>query len=215
MRLQTWEPTSTVLTVDPVKVLRKRMVRSAVPPPDTNSPCWCGDQATALTAAWWSQYFKIGSEEWPFHTRSLLSLPPEHSCCSSGDHFSPHTSCRWPTNLLTKEELILKSLWRMVLSLEPVLSNEVLHEIAPTLLVWPDNVLVFFIFTTSHIWTSPLLVPIEKWGPLFDHATEVVESETPRSVSLFTFEFDAFQRYTQEDNPTARKFCVDQSIRLR
>ena len=35
----------------PEAVFQKRMQRSAVPPPLASSPCWCGLQAIALTAA--------------------------------------------------------------------------------------------------------------------------------------------------------------------
>jgi hypothetical protein len=46
----------------------------------------------------------------------------------------------------------------------------------------------------SQICTSPLFVPKEKCGPLRDQATDVVESETPKSHSLLTLELAAFQR---------------------
>jgi hypothetical protein len=60
-----------------------------------------------------------------------------------------------------------------------------------------------------------MLVPNEKWGPFNDQDTDVTVSVVPRSHNLVTFELLAFQRYTQDDKPTARKFWVDQSIRLR
>jgi hypothetical protein len=43
--------------------------------PEATSPCWCGDQATALTAAVWSSKRHIGSDELlcaASHTYSLL-----------------------------------------------------------------------------------------------------------------------------------------------
>lgn len=70
----------------PVSVFQKRMQRSAVPPPDASSPCWCGDQAMAFTAARCSVYCCTGLRlEW-FQTSScggsgsetseLVSAPP-------------------------------------------------------------------------------------------------------------------------------------------
>jgi hypothetical protein len=53
-----------------------------------------------LTAAKWSLNFKMGSEECWFHINSLLSLPPEHNCWSSKDHFNPQTYCLCPMSLL-------------------------------------------------------------------------------------------------------------------
>lgn len=194
IKLQTWDPTSIVFTVVPFKVFLKRMVLSAVPPPEARSPCWWGDQAIALTAAVWSLNFKIGSVECEFHTKSLLSLPPEHSCWSSGDHLSPQTYCLCPINLLMNGLLVLRSLWRIVLSRDPVLRIVEFQAMAPTLLVWPGRILTRFILLTSQICTSPLLVPRANEGPFTDQATEVALSEVPRSQSFVTFEFPAFQR---------------------
>jgi hypothetical protein len=194
IRLHTWEPTSIDFTVAPVKVFLNLIVRSAVPPPETKSPCWCGDHATAFTAAKWSQYLRIGSVQWLFHTSNLLSLPPEHSCCSSKDHFKPQIYCLCPTSRVKKGELVRRSRWRILLSRDPVLRRVEFHDIAPTLFVCPVIVRSFFILTTSQICTSPLLVPTAKVGPFNDQETEVAESLTPRSQSLLTFEFDAFQR---------------------
>src|SRR5207237_8461639 len=50
-RLHTWLPVSTSLIIAPVLVFQNLMLRSAVPPPEARRWCWCGDQATALTAA--------------------------------------------------------------------------------------------------------------------------------------------------------------------
>lgn len=47
----TWLPVSMHCSGCPVVVFQKRMQRSAVPPPEASRPCWCGDQAMALTAA--------------------------------------------------------------------------------------------------------------------------------------------------------------------
>ena len=204
IKLQTWDPASTVLIVAPVRVFLKRIVRSAVPPPETNNPCWWGDQAIAFTAATWSQNFITGSVLWGVHRSNLLSLPPEQSCCSSNDHLSPQTSCLCPISLLMKGLLLLKSLWRMVLSREPVLRMEEFHAIDPTRFEWPCMILILFILFTSQIWTSPELVPIEKWGPFKLQETDVTVSAIPKSHSLVTLELLAFQRYTLDDSPTAK-----------
>lgn len=50
----TCEPVSTQLRRAEVWLFQKRMVRSAVPPPEASIPCWCGFHAMALTAAVWS-----------------------------------------------------------------------------------------------------------------------------------------------------------------
>lgn len=204
IRLQTWDPTSTVFTVVPLRVFLNLMVLSAVPPPDAKRPCWWGDQAIALTAAVWSLYLRIGSVEWEFQTKSLLSLPPEQSCWSSGDHFNPQIYCLCPTSFDMNELLILKSLWRIVLSLEPVLKIEEFQAMAPTLLEWPGRIRTLFILLTSQIWTYPLFVPNAKDGPFTDHETDVQVSEVPRSQSFVTFEFPAFHKYTLDANPTAK-----------
>lgn len=89
----------------PVSVFQKRMQRSAVPPPDASSPCWCGDQAMAFTAARCSVYCCTGLRlEW-FQTSScrdnsceaqgisaprgknslsLLRVHPYHTCSTDG-----------------------------------------------------------------------------------------------------------------------------------
>lgn len=82
----------------------------------------------------------------------------------------------------------------MVLSLDPVLIIEEFQAIAPTLLVWPWRTWTLFILLTSHICTSPELVPTANIGPLTDHETEVALSDTPRSHNLVTLELLAFQR---------------------
>jgi hypothetical protein len=154
----------------------------------------------------WSLKRRIGYVEWAFQTSSLLSFPPEQSCCSSKDHFSPQTYCLWPTSLLTKAAGARGSRWRMVLSLEPVERMEEFQAIAPTLLVWPCKTRTHFILATSHSFTYPLLVPTEKSGPFPAQLTAVAASDIPRSHSLVTLELLAFQRYTLEASPTARKF---------
>lgn len=145
-------------------------------------------------AAVWSQNFSTGSGSWGFQIRSWLSLPPEQNCCSSKDHLSPHISCLWPIDLLKKGWLIRMSRWRIILSLEPVLKMVEFQAIVPTLLVCPVITLTRSILLTSQIWTSPLLVPIEKWPSFRDHATEVTVSVIPKSHSLVTFELSAFHK---------------------
>lgn len=153
IKLHTWEPASTVFKVVPVRVFLNLIVRSAVPPPETSNPCWCGDHAMAFTAALWSLNFKTGSLDPIFHTKSLLSFPPEHNCCSSKDHLSPHISCRCPCNLLTNGEATRKSRCKMFLSREPVLNILEFHAKAPTLLLCPWRTLSRLTLFTSHIWT--------------------------------------------------------------
>ena len=50
-KLQTYEPVSIQSSYYVVCVLKNRMVRSAVPPPDASNPWRCGDHASAFTAA--------------------------------------------------------------------------------------------------------------------------------------------------------------------
>lgn len=84
--------------------------RSAVPPPETNNPLWCGDQVSALTAALCEVNRHTGSNYfWGLQTSNLLSLPPEASYYSSNDHFSPQISYLWPESLLIKLDFDLKS----------------------------------------------------------------------------------------------------------
>ena len=78
---QTCDPACTTFVVVLVSVFLNLIVLSAVPPPDTSIPCWWGDQATALTAAKWSQYLTTGYEAFGLQTNNLLSFPPEQSIC--------------------------------------------------------------------------------------------------------------------------------------
>ena len=75
------------------RVFQNLIVRSAVPPPDTSNPRWCGLQAMALTAAQCSLHLNVGSLLSFSQTMSLLSLPPDASCPSSQFQRRPHTSC--------------------------------------------------------------------------------------------------------------------------
>ena len=84
-------PVSMQLRAVLVAEFQKRMHLSAVPPPEASRPCWCGDQAMALTAALWSLNLMTGDVEFKFQMYSWLSFPPLAISLSSGDHFSPHT----------------------------------------------------------------------------------------------------------------------------
>ena len=192
--MQTCEPVSIDLMVYPVKVFLNFMFLSAVPPPEAKRPCWCGDQATALTAAIWSENLNNGLVDLAFHIINLLSLPPEHNCCSSGDHFKPQIYCLCPWSLAINGELQRRSLCKIVLSLEPVLRTVEFHAIDPTLLECPWRTLTFLSFAISQICTSPLFVPIEKLGPLTDHPTDVTVSDNPKSHNLVTLEFYPFHK---------------------
>ena len=65
------------------------------------------------------------------------------------------------------------SLLRIVLSLDPVLSMFDPQLIAPTLLMWPVIVLIFFILWMSQIWTYPDSLPIAMQGSLAAQPTEL------------------------------------------
>lgn len=100
IRLQTCEPTFKHFVYSPFIEFQNLMVLSAVPPPETKRPCWWGDQARAFTAAECFNRLKTGAFECGDHMLSLLSLPPEASCCWSKDHLRPQTYCLCPTILL-------------------------------------------------------------------------------------------------------------------
>lgn len=85
------------------------------------------------------------------------------------------------------------SLFRMVLSREPVLSTVEFQQMAPTRFEWPTSDRTFFILFMSQICTYPDSFPIEIRGSLCDHPTPVT-SELPMSHSFITFELQAFQR---------------------
>lgn len=108
------------------------MHQSAVPPPLARSPCWCGDQAMAFTAAMWLLNLAWGDEElWIDQTRSLLSLPPDASYYSSKLHLRPHTSYLCPTNLASKLCLLLRSQCKILLSLDPELKHLLFQATVP------------------------------------------------------------------------------------
>ena len=82
---------------------------------------------------------------------SLLSLPPEANCISSKDHLSPQTSYLCPTNFITTGLEALKSLCKILRSLEPMLTIELFHATQPTLLRCPDRVLTSLQCVVSQI----------------------------------------------------------------
>lgn len=170
------------------------MLLSAVPPPETKSPWWWGDQAIALTAALWSSNLQTGLREFRLQTNSLLSFPPEQSCCPSNDHFKPQTYCLWLLHLTKWSRGLLKSLFKIFLSLEPVVKVFIFHAIDPTLAVCPAKLLVFTTFTGSHTYTCPFVDPTANKEPSLDHETDVIASEGSCSHNLVTFEFWEFHR---------------------
>lgn len=138
IKLQTWDPTFIHLVSYPFIEFQNLMVLSAVPPPETNNPCWWGDHARALTAAVCFIKLKVGEFECNDQILSLLSLPPEANCCWSKDHFKPQTYCLWPTILLIVS-LVLRSLTRIFLSREPLARMFKLFQARePTLAVCPS-----------------------------------------------------------------------------
>ena len=158
-RLHTWLPVSTHESAVSVVVFQKRMHRSAVPPPDASSPCWCGDHAMAFTAAVWSPYRSTGCWELADHTKSWLSFPPDASSRSSYDHFKPHTSLLCPTSLPVNGSGARTSRCRMFRSRLPEDSVEELHASAPTRVRCPPITRTFLHLLASHICVSPWLVP--------------------------------------------------------
>jgi hypothetical protein len=171
-----------------------------VPKPNTSISCssaWCqqwGLHPMALTAAVCSENLAKGcSPLYKLHTISLLSFPPDASCCSSKDHLRPHTSCLWPTNFWTTWLCARRSLYKMFLSLDPVLTIDPFQATDPTLLKCPVKVLTCLQWFASHIWVSPELVPTAKWVPLWLHPTDVIESSIGTSHSLVTLLVQALQ----------------------
>ena len=164
------------------------MQPSAVPPPVARRPAWLGFHAIALTAAWCSLNLAAAYSLLLFHIISLLSLPPLANYCPSNDHLRPQTSCLCPAYLCVIELLILTSLLKTILSLEPVLIVDPFQETALTLLRWPSRVLTSLHWVVSQIWVSPEFVPIAKCWPLLLQPTLVIESSWGISQSFLTWE---------------------------
>lgn len=78
-----------------------------------------------------------------FHNNNLLSLPPEASYWPSNDHLRPHTSYLCPNNFFTYSLLALKSLCKIVLSLEPDDSKWLDQAKDPILAEWPPKTFIF------------------------------------------------------------------------
>jgi hypothetical protein len=179
-------------------------------------PCWCGDQAIAFTAATCSLNLTYGLLKlFLLQIINLLSFPPEASYCSSGLHFKPHTSCLCPSSFAKKSIFCLISRCKMVLSLDPLLKNELFHAMQPILPSCPLNFFTIFYLSTSQFCSIPLLVPTARNFPEFDQLTLVMVSWGPRSYNLVTLEVLALQRYTQDPSPTARTLSQLQSTRFR
>lgn len=168
-----------------VWVFQKRMVLSLVPPPVARSPAWFGFHAIALTAAVCSLNLASGYWLWRFQIINLLSLPPLANCCPSNDHLSPHISYLCPSCLIV-ELLALRSLLKIILSLEPVLMVDPFQATALTLPLCPLRVLTCLQWVVSQIYVSPELVPIAKCWPLPLHPILVIWSSTGTSHSFLT-----------------------------
>ena len=78
------------------------------------------------------------------------------------------------------------SLNNIFLSLEPDANILEFHANVPTLAPCPFNDLIFFNLTQSHIYTSPVLVPILICGPLGAQLTDVTEFVVPKSHNFVT-----------------------------
>lgn len=163
IKLHTWDPTSKQLVYSPLNEFQNLIVLSAVPPPDTSRPCWWGDQANAFTAALCLAKLAVGVGECILQIFSLLSLPPEASCCWSNDHFKPQTYCLCPINLATNWFAALLSRIRIFLSLDPLAKTLfVFQAMAPTLPPCPLKILYFLVFSQSQSCTYPPWVPTAK-----------------------------------------------------
>ena len=138
---------------------------SAVPPPVAKRPAWLGFQAIALTAARCSPNLATGDSLFKFQIMSLLSFPPLASCYPSNDHFKPQIYCICPICLWVMLCFILKSLLRIFLSLEPVLTFKPFQEIELIRPRWSPKVLITFPWIISHISLFPLSVPTARWLP--------------------------------------------------
>ena len=167
----TWLPVSTQLKGVEVKVFQKRMHRSAVPPPLARRPCWYGDQAIAFTAAVCSWNRATGAAFRTLQMNSLLSLPPDASCCASNDHFRPHTSCLWPVRFPTVGSFARTSRRKMLRSRDPEAKVWAFQAKVPTRAACPLRVRTRSPFATSHSSTRPALVPTAKCVPRWVHAT--------------------------------------------
>ena len=139
-----------------------------------------------MTAAVCSLKRRTGDVECGDQMKSLLSLPPDASCCPSNDQRRPHTSCLWPESLLVKCSGTRTSRCRMSRSRLPDESVCPDQHSVPTRAWCPLIVRVVWHFAASHICTSPTLVPTARCVPRCVQLTEVTESSGPRSQSFVT-----------------------------
>ena len=194
MRLQTCEPVSMLSSIDPSSVFQNLIVLSAEPPPEAKTPWLWGLQAMPLTAAVWDVNLQIGVVLFALQMNNLLSLPPEASRLWSNDHFSPQTSCVWPsyfeTILLYR---YLTSRMRMLLSLEPLARIPSPQATELTLALCPPYSLTLQLLVTSQSYIVPLLVPMAIWEPWLFQLRLEMESGT-RSQNLSTLLLLAFQK---------------------
>ena len=183
MRLHTCEPVSMVLRHAPLPEFQKRIVRSAVPPPEARTLRWKGHQASALTAAQWSVMTWRGAWVRPSalpapaaallprasQRQSMLSLPPEARVVPSWFQARPHTSCWCPSRVAVWWSRMRTSWLMMAESRPPLESKWPFHASELTRLEWPSMERTFFIAPTSHICTTELLVPTERYPPPSGH----------------------------------------------
>lgn len=178
----------------PVIVFQNRIVRSAVPPPETKSPCWWGDQASAFTAAVCFRNEAVGELDCILQRFSRLSFPPEANCCPSKDHFNPQIYCLCPVIRFIYSSATRVSLRRIFLSREPL--AKILFEFqarAPTRPVCPRNVWTFLNLLQSQSWTSPECVPTPRMLEVGAKQLLVTRSLAVNSSSFTTLELFPFQ----------------------
>mmetsp|Transcript_26700 Transcript_26700/g.70120 ORF Transcript_26700/g.70120 Transcript_26700/m.70120 type:complete len:238 (+) Transcript_26700:938-1651(+) len=222
----TCDPVLTSCCIAPDDVFQKQMRRSAVPPPEASSCAWCGDHASALTAAWWCVMRWRGACDAPWlpsaearsQMHSRLSLPPDASCEPEGDQRSPQISCVWaPCSWLTRFWAARESWLAMVLSREPLERRPPLfHAREPTRIWWPPSERICRSAVGSQSWTSAWCVPTASREPSGDQDTEVMWSPSRVvSQSCSMAPVAAFHRYTVVPSATARTLLDDQSSRLR
>jgi len=141
-----------------------------------------------------------------FQIINLLSLPPLANYYPSNDHLRPQTSYLWPICLWIIFCLTLKSLLKIILSLDPVLKIEPFHAIELILPWWSPRVLIIFPWLISLISVFPLSVPTARWPPLLLHPTLVILLSNPASHNFLTYDVQALHMYTALLSPTAKIF---------
>lgn len=149
------------------------MLGSAVPLPLASRPRWCGDHASARTAALCLVIFATGMWDRELQRTRLLSLPPLASWVPSGDHFSPHTSCLCYVSLTIESFFALRSRCIICRSRPPDESILSFHANVPTRPLCGVLVEIGFDVSTSYIITRPALFATDRRFPVGFHATEV------------------------------------------